>query len=278
MKIYRVKAGILIESEGNYFFENSNWDEFVNDDNLVSKIQNLIASKTVLKVENDLINDQLLLAPIQSQEIWASGVTYFNSKLARQEESKDAGGGDFYAKVYVADRPELFFKATANRTVGSGSNVRIRQDSSWNVPEPELTLLISSNGKIIGYTIGNDMSSRSIEGENPLYLPQAKSYDGSASIGPCIFVSENPPAKETEIEMIINRKGESVFEGKTDLGQIKRNLEDLVSWLFRETSFPSGCFLMTGTGIVPPKEFSLQKGDEIRITIEPIGTLVNFVE
>ncbi|HVE58832.1 MAG TPA: fumarylacetoacetate hydrolase family protein [Pyrinomonadaceae bacterium] len=205
-------------------------------------------------------------------------MTYFNSKLARQEESKDTGGGDFYARVYVADRPELFFKSAGYRATGWGGNVRIRQDSTWNVPEPELTLFINSNGKIIGYTIGNDMSSRSIEGENPLYLPQAKSYDGSASIGPCIFVSETPLAKETEIEMVINRSGETVFEGKTDLGQIKRELNELASWLFREMSFPAGCFLMTGTGIIPSNDFTLQSGDEIRITIEPIGTLVNFVE
>jgi 2-dehydro-3-deoxy-D-arabinonate dehydratase len=219
-----------------------------------------------------------LLPPIGSQEIWASGVTYFNSKLARQEESKEAGGGDFYARVYVADRPELFFKAPAYRTVGSGEKVRIRQDSTWNVPEPELTLFITSSGKIVGYTIGNDMSSRSIEGENPLYLPQAKSYDRSASIGPGLYVSEKSLTKKTAIEMVIKRNGETVFQGTTNLGQIKRDLEELVSWLFRETSFPNGCFLMTGTGIVPPKEFTLEKGDEIRITIEPIGTLINLVD
>lgn len=278
MKIYRLKSGLLIDSKNNfYLFENFVWDKFVNDDNLFFKTEALI--KSAKKKENaaDLIKNELY-PPIQTQEIWASGVTYFNSKLARQEESKDAGGVDFYAQVYVADRPELFFKSTAERAVGSGKSVRIRQDSTWNVPEPELTLFITSNKKIVGYTIGNDMSSRSIEGENPLYLPQAKNYDRSASIGPCLFVPEKPIAKETKIEMVIIRNNEMIFKGITDLGKIKRDFEDLVLWLFRETTFPNGCFLMTGTGIIPPTEFTLQKADEIRITIEPIGTLINFVE
>jgi len=277
MKIYKVKSGILLESAGKFYLENSDWDEFVNVADLFGKINELISNKTSIENGEELIENELL-PPIQSQEIWASGVTYFNSKLARQEESKDAGGGDFYAKVYVADRPELFFKSTAHRVAGSGGKVRIRKDSTWDVPEPELTLFINSNGKIIGYTVGNDMSSRSIEGENPLYLPQAKTYDASASIGPCIYVSENPLEKETEIEMEINRNGETVFSGKTEIGQIKRDLNDLASWLFRETSFPNGCFLMTGTGIIPSNDFTLRSGDEIRITINPIGTLVNFVE
>lgn len=277
MKIYKVKSGILLESAGKFYVEKSDWDEFVNVADLFGKINELISNKTPTENGEELIETELL-PPIQSQEIWASGVTYFNSKLARQEESKDAGGGDFYAKVYVADRPELFFKSTAHRVVGSGGKVRIRKDSTWDVPEPELTLFINSKGKIIGYTVGNDMSSRSIEGENPLYLPQAKTYDASASIGPCIYVSENPLSKETEIEMEINRNGETVFSGKTEIGQIKRDLNDLASWLFRETSFPNGCFLMTGTGIIPSNDFTLRSGDEIRITINPIGTLVNFVE
>jgi 2-dehydro-3-deoxy-D-arabinonate dehydratase len=277
MKIYKIKSGILIESTEKFYLENSDWDEFVNVDDLFAQTQTLIAAKTPIENGWDLIKNELL-PPIGSQEIWASGVTYFNSKLARQEESKDAGGGDFYARVYVANRPELFFKSTAYRAVGSGGKVRIRKDSTWDVPEPELTLLLNSSGTIVGYTIGNDMSSRSIEGENPLYLPQAKTYDGSAAIGPCLYVSENPISKETRIELTINRNGETVFSGKTEIGQIKRGLNELGSWLFRETSFPHGCFLMTGTGIVPNTEFSLQKADEIRITIEPIGTLVNFVE
>ena len=219
-----------------------------------------------------------LLAPIQNQEIWASGVTYYRSRVGRQEESKESGGGDFYARVYEAERPELFFKAPAHRTVGPGGKVRIRRDSVWDVPEPELTLMITSSGKIVGYTIGNDMSSRSIEGENPLYLPQAKSYDGCASIGPCIYVTEEPLSLDTVITLDIFRDGAQVFEGATEINQIKRKLTDLVSYLYRECSFPYGSLLMTGTGIVPGSDFTLQQHDEIRITIAPIGTLINFVE
>jgi 2-dehydro-3-deoxy-D-arabinonate dehydratase len=277
MRLYKIKSGIVIESgNGFYLLEDQAWDEFINDDNLFGKAGELINSRSSNEDYAGLLETELQ-PPIGSQEIWASGVTYFNSKLARQEESKTSGGGDFYARVYVADRPELFFKSTAQRAVGSGENVRIRQDSSWNVPEPELTLFISSSGRIVAYTIGNDMSSRSIEGENPLYLPQAKTYDRSAALGPCLYLDEKPLGKETEIEMIINRAGEAVFSGKTSLGQMKRELDELARWLFREMSFPAGCFLMTGTGIIPPPEFTLQSGDEIRITIEPIGTLVNFV-
>jgi len=278
MKIYKTTRGIVLESKGDFFLlEDADWDKFVNDDALFVKTINLLAESLTLKKVAGLHAEELC-PPIQSQEIWASGVTYFNSKLARQEESKTPGGGDFYARVYVAERPELFFKSTAQRASGSGQKVRIRRDSAWNVPEPELTLLITSNGKIVAYTIGNDMSSRSIEGENPLYLPQAKTYDKSAAIGPCVYVSETPFSTETEIKMAINRKGAPVFEGKIKIGQIRRDLTELVAWLRREISFPNGCFLMTGTGIVPPVEFTLASGDEIRITIEPIGTLVNFVE
>ncbi len=278
MKIYKVKSGILVESDNTFhLFANYVWDEFINDDRLFFKIKNLVSSGKPVENGPELIRTELQ-APIQNQEVWASGVTYFNSKLARQEESEAAGGGDFYARVYAAERPELFFKATAHRTVGHGENVRIRKDSSWNVPEPELTLLLTSNGKIAGYTIGNDMSSRSIEGENPLYLPQAKTYDGCAALGPCIYVSETPLPPETDIQLTINRVGECVFEGKTSLGQMKRTPEELASWLFREATFPHGCFLMTGTGIVPPKDFTLQTGDEICIGIPTVGTLINAVK
>ncbi len=277
MKIYKLKSGILVESSDNYYLlENYLWDHFINDDQLYQKLKSLVQKKEPIQHWNQLLQNDLL-APVGSQEIWASGVTYFNSKLARQEESEAAGGGDFYTRVYVAERPELFFKGTAQRCVGPGQNVRIRKDSSWNVPEPELTLLLTSSGKIVGYTIGNDMSSRSIEGENPLYLPQAKTYDGSAAIGPCIYVSEWTFHTDSEIHLLINRNGEAVFEGKTSVSQMKRSPEELANWLFRELSFPQGCFLMTGTGIIPTKDFTLEPGDEIRITIERIGTLVNFV-
>jgi 2-dehydro-3-deoxy-D-arabinonate dehydratase len=193
------------------------------------------------------------------------------------EESEKSGGATFYDMVYEAERPELFFKATAARTVGSGDYVNIRKDSTWNVPEPELTLFVSPRAKIVGYTIGNDMSSRSIEGENPLYLPQAKVYERCAGLGPCIYLTDEPLSKDTLIEIQILRQQKVVFEGKTTLHQIKRSFEELVEYLYRECSFPYGCFLMTGTGIVPPSDFTLQSQDEIRIGIEHIGTLVNFV-
>ena len=218
-----------------------------------------------------------LLAPIGAQEVWAAGVTYFRSRTARMAESKEAGGGSFYDRVYAADRPELFFKATPHRVVGPGMAVRIRADSRWNVPEPELTLAINARGRIFGYTIGNDMSSRDIEGENPLYLPQAKVYDGSAALGPGLVVSPELPSASTRIAIEILRGGSVVFSDQTTVGQIKRPLPSLVEWLFRENRFPHGCYLMTGTGIVPPDQFTLHREDEIRITIDPIGTLVNHV-
>jgi 2-dehydro-3-deoxy-D-arabinonate dehydratase len=218
-----------------------------------------------------------LQAPIQSQEVWAAGVTYYRSRTARMEESKDAGGGSFYDKVYEADRPELFFKATPHRVAAPGAAVRIRSDSKWNVPEPELTLAINSAGRVFGYTLGNDMSSRDIEGENPLYLPQAKVYDRSAALGPCLVVADALPGPDTVIAIEIRRASAPVFAGDITVGQIKRPLASLADWLFRDNTFPHGCYLMTGTGIVPPDSFTLAPGDEISITLEPVGTLTNFV-
>jgi 2-dehydro-3-deoxy-D-arabinonate dehydratase len=218
-----------------------------------------------------------LRAPIQNQEVWASGVTYLRSMTARMEESRDAGGGSFYDRVYNAERPELFFKATPPRVVGPGGKVRIRSDSKWNVPEPELTLAINSAGRIFGFSIGNDMSSRDIEGENPLYLPQAKTYAGSAGLGPCLVVTDTLPGADMAIQIAILRKGQTVFSGATNVGQIKRSLPSLAEFLFRDNVFPCGAWLMTGTGIVPPDSFTLDHGDEIRITIEPVGTLSNVV-
>jgi 2-dehydro-3-deoxy-D-arabinonate dehydratase len=218
-----------------------------------------------------------LQAPLQSQEVWAAGVTYFRSRTARMEESKDAGGGTFYDKVYHADRPELFFKSTPSRVAAPGAPVRIRGDSKWNVPEPELTLAINAEGRIFGYTIGNDMSSRDIEGENPLYLPQAKVYDRSAALGPCLVVTSEPLPPATEITVEIRREGAVAFTGSTQIDQIKRGFAELAEFLFRDNVFPRGCYLMTGTGVVPPDDFTLRSGDEIRISIEPIGLLVNPV-
>lgn len=215
--------------------------------------------------------------PIGDQEVWAAGVTYFRSRTARMEEAESAGGDIFYDKVYEAPRPELFFKATAPRTRGHGDHVAIRSDSTWDVPEPELTLAISSRGEVFGHTIGNDMSSRSIEGENPLYLPQAKVYTGSCAIGPCLVVG-SPPGPETVIGVTIARSGAQVFSGDTTVSQIKRSFTELAEYLFRSNEFRYGAYLMTGTGVVPDSSFTLEPGDVVAITIDGIGTLENVVE
>ena len=276
MKLYKSKAGIIIErNEKLYLAQSENWDTFINDDDIINKIEDLIL---VIR-ERDDIEIENLLAPIGSQqELWACGVTYLRSKVGRQEESKAAGGADFYAKVYEAERPEVFFKSNPHRIVGHKAFVRIRKDSTWDVPEPELTLVATSSGKIIGYTIGNDMSSRSIEGENPLYLPQAKTYDGCASLGPCIYVTDKPLDTTTTISLVIDRNGKKVFENSIPISQIKRKFEELVSFVYRECSFPSGCLIMTGTGIVPGHDFTLKSKDEINISIDNIGTLSNTVQ
>ena len=217
-----------------------------------------------------------LLPPIDEQEVWAAGVTYRRSKVARMEESEAAAS--CYDRVYVSDRPELFLKATPHRVVGPGAALRIRADSEWNVPEPELTLVLNSQLRLVGLTIGNDMSSRDIEGENPLYLPQAKVYDQCCSLGPCIRLLDGlPPRDQIGIALRVERNGTEVFAGRTDVGQMARTFEDLVHWLGRDNSFPHGVFLMTGTGIVPANEFSLQHGDTVEIEIDGIGILSNEV-
>jgi 2-dehydro-3-deoxy-D-arabinonate dehydratase len=277
LRIYNTKKGIIINNDGRFFLsKETNWDTFVNRQYLFKAISREIEGLKSDAGLGEAISAKLL-APISSQEVWASGVTYFRSRTARMEESKDAGGGSFYDRVYSADRPELFFKAPAYRTVGSGDKVRIRKDSKWNVPEPELTLFMCSAGTIEGYTIGNDMSSRDIEGENPLYLPQAKSYNGAAAIGPCLFVPENPIDPETKINIEIVRNKAAVFADVISISQMKRKHTELAAWLFKEITFPNGVFLMTGTGIVPGDDFTLAIGDEIRISIEGIGTLINTV-
>jgi len=277
MKVYKTTTGILIESEGSiYPSELKSWHEFINQPDLYhSLLAKLSESKSL--GNKDSLNNLNIQAPIQSQEIWAAGVTYTRSRDARMEESKDAGGGSFYDMVYDAVRPELFFKATAYRCVGPGDQVRIRKDSTWNVPEPELTLVINNKGKIIGYTIGNDMSSRSIEGENPLYLPQAKSYDGSAAIGPCVYIPAVPISPETKINMQISRGGKTMFAEETAISKMKRGHIELVEFLFRECTFPYGCLLMTGTCLVPANDFTLQSGDVVIIRIDHIGELKNIV-
>jgi len=275
MKAYKTKTGIVLEENNKYYpVPDEDWDSFINDDDLLQKTRELTA--TLAPGDKSLVKE--LLAPIgDRQELWACGVTYLRSKVARQEESKASGGDDFYARVYEAERPELFFKSTPHRVVGHGSKVNTRKDSTWDVPEPELTLAVTSSGKIIGYTIGNDMSSRSIEGENPLYLPQAKTYDGCAALGPCIYVTDQMIDGNTMIRLIIRRNNENAFDGNIAVSQIKRPLTELVSFVYRECSFPHGCLIMTGTGIVPQNNFTLVSGDEIEIRIDNIGALINTV-
>ncbi|MCC6443968.1 MAG: fumarylacetoacetate hydrolase family protein [Armatimonadetes bacterium] len=216
-----------------------------------------------------------LLAPVDDQEVWAAGVTYRRSKEAREEES--AGGGSFYDKVYSAERPELFFKGTAHRTARPGQPIRIRKDSSWNVPEPEMALVVSASLKLAGYTIGNDVSSRDIEGANPLYLPQAKVYMGSCALGPAILLAGEEAPAEFEIHLRIVRDSRPVYEGSASTAQMKRSFADLIAYLGRENSFPGGVILLTGTGIVPPDDFTLRAGDVVSIAVPGIGALTNPV-
>ena len=276
MKIYRTASGIFLRAAGRGARVQAEWDAFVNDDALAAKAARILAVAGQPTEVEDTVPTEVL-APIGSQEVWASGVTYWRSREARMEESKAAGGGDFYDRVYAAERPELFFKAPHYRTAGPGAPVRIRADSHWNVPEPELALFLTSSGKIVGYTIGNDMSSRDIEGENPLYLPQAKSYDGATALGPCLYAPLEPLPASTRIRMSVTRAGQTAFSGETTLTQLKRQPQELAAYLFRELTFPTGCYLFTGTGIIPPDEFTLHAGDQITITIPPIGTLRNVV-
>jgi len=275
VKLYKTIPGIVIEKETKfYLIANENWDSFINDDSLLQKLEQLVQSVSASEIE--MVKD--IVAPIGSkQELWACGVTYLRSKVGRQEESKAAGGGDFYAKVYEAERPEVFFKSTPHRVAGHGAKVNIRKDSTWDAPEPELTLVVTSSGKIVGYTIGNDMSSRSIEGENPLYLPQAKTYDGCAAVGPCIYVTEKPLDPQTKIYLEITRDHKKIFDESITIDKMKRTVQELVGFVFRECSFPDGCLIMTGTGIVPGSDFTLRSGDEITISIDNIGTLTNVV-
>lgn len=274
MKLYRTKTGAFVSFENSYYrIETGSWDSLIARDDLHDHCFAAIKNAAPFKE----LSEADILSPVENQEVWAAGVTYYRSRTARMEESKDAGGGSFYDRVYSAERPELFFKATGRRVVGHGDKVRIRSDAKWSVPEAELTLLLSSSGKITGYTIGNDMSSRDIEGENPLYLPQAKVYDGSCAIGPCILLRSEPLPKESQIELRIMRGGSAAFTGKTSLTELKREPRHLAEYLYRDNTFPCGCFLMTGTGIVPPDAFTLHSGDEIHISIEHIGRLSNIV-
>lgn len=278
MKLYRIKEEIIIEHQHQlYKSDQHDWDVFINQEDLYAYLLSHIKGLPIV-ADEQWLNAQQIQAPVVSQEIWAAGVTYLRSKEARMEESKVSGGADFYAKVYDAERPELFFKSTASRCSGTGEPVYIRSDSHWNVPEPELTLFANRYGKIVGYTIGNDMSSRDIEGENPLYLPQAKCYERSAAIGPCLWVPEHPIDPDTKISMEISRNATTVFSGQISINQMKRKHDELIGYLFRAMRFPNGVYLMTGTCLVPPNEFTLQEGDIVRIEIDGIGRLENTVQ
>ncbi|MBA2353404.1 MAG: fumarylacetoacetate hydrolase family protein [Acidobacteria bacterium] len=274
MLLYRTDHGlVLVVDERSIHLADLTIDEILQAHDPHALLQARAAGGT----DVDAAMPQVLHAPIGSQEVWAAGVTYFRSRDARMDEARDSGGATFYDRVYDADRPELFFKATPQRVVGPGGTVRVRRDSRWSVPEPELVLVINAFGRVVGYTIGNDVSARDIEGENPLYLPQAKVYDGSCAIGPGLLFTAAALPAGTSIALTITRGGAVAFAGQTTTGQIKRRFDDLAEWLFRETSFPAGCLLFTGTGVVPPDAFSLQSGDEIAIAIDGIGTLSNQV-
>ena len=280
MHLWRTKEGVIV-SDGTHAATIPNeWDALINRPDLLEYLRSHLpgagAEASAPNFERGKMSD--VLPPIGTQEVWAAGVTYFRSRTARMEESKDAGGGTFYDRVYEADRPELFFKASAWRVRGPRAGIRIRRDATWNVPEPELALCVNARGEIVGYTIGNDVSSRDIEGENPLYLPQAKVYDGSCALGPGVYVTKEPLPPGTAISIRITREHDVVFQGETTLSQMRRKPQELVDYLYRETSFPAGAILLTGTGIIPPDEFTLASGDLVEITIEPIGTLSNVVE
>jgi 2-dehydro-3-deoxy-D-arabinonate dehydratase len=273
VKIFRILDGVLVQDAGRCLLIELAWDDIFRSLDPRSEIEAAMDAASGRAGPSDAE----LLAPIGAQEVWAAGVTYYRSRAARMEESRATGGGDFYALVYEAQRPELFFKASPHRVAGPGQAVRIRRDSRWNVPEPELVLAVNAAGHIFGYTVGNDMSSRDIEGENPLYLPQAKVYDGSCALGPGVLVSEQTPGSDTTIDLRIERRGQDAFRGTTTLAQLRRSPASLVEYLYKEASFPNGAFLMTGTGIVPPSDFTLQEGDSIQIDIAGVGRLVNLV-
>lgn len=274
MLLYRTDQGLVLVTDGRSLrLTDLSFDELLRD----RDPQALLRAHAGKASEADGTTPQVLLAPIGSQEVWAAGVTYYRSRDARMDESRDSGGATFYDRVYDAPRPELFFKSTPQRVVAPGGVVRVRKDSTWSVPEPELVLVINAAGAVVGYTVGNDMSARDIEGENPLYLPQAKVYDGSCSLGPGVLFTSAPLPPTTAIRLVIRRGGQVAFEGETTSGQIKRGFDELAGWLFRESTFPVGCYLFTGTGIVPPDAFTLASGDEVAISIDGIGTLTNPV-
>lgn len=277
MHLYKTDSGLLLKYNGQHYAVNSGFDDLVNRVKLHDFL--LTALNSFQLITEGTASEWLksVKAPIGTQEVWAAGVTYLRSRDARMEESKESGAASFYDKVYDAERPELFFKSFPQRVSGHDQEVYIRKDSSWNVPEPELALFISSKGTIEGYTIGNDMSSRSIEGENPLYLPQAKVYEKSAALGPCLYIPKEPIPTNTTIHLTIERSGKIAFEDSVQISRIRRAFGELVNYLYDGCDFAHGCFLMTGTCLVPPDHFTLDQGDIVTINISNIGTMVNRV-
>ncbi|SFS85155.1 2-dehydro-3-deoxy-D-arabinonate dehydratase [Zhouia amylolytica] len=280
MKVFKKGSLICILYKGQIYKKySSDWNSFINRIDLYNEI--LIDLKNGSFFPSHMSIDELSLVswdpPMDKQEIWCAGVTYSPSKKARMKESKTSKGAELYQLIYKAQRPELFFKSGKNRTVGHNAQVNIRRDSNNSVAEPELTYFLSSHGTIEGYTIGNDMTARDIEGDNPLYIPQAKTYEGCASIGPCLYVPESTSLLDFNINMTIERDNQVIFENTISSSDMCRNSEELISYLFNSCEFPFGCFLMTGTGIIPDQEFGLIRKDRVLITIDPIGCLVNTV-
>jgi len=272
LKLFRTARGPVLEHEGAVVRLTEEWDSLVNRPSLAAHLRAAAA-----RGPHGPRLEAAPLAPVAGQEVWGAGVTYDRSRTARIDESQAAGGASFYDRVYTAQRPELFFKCAGWRVRGTDQPVRLRRDARWSVPEPELAVFANARGEIVGYTIGDDLSARDIEAENPLYLPQAKIWDGACALGPALLVREEPLPPGTTISLRVVRGAATAFEGSTSLAHMRRPLEELVGYLFRETSFPAGCVLLTGTGIVPPDGFALRPGDEIEIEVPAIGTLRNRV-
>ena len=278
MKLYKTIGGIILQHENAFFMLNHQWDNLINRDDLYGYLNTVFRkARSIPAEEAEKLIAHSVLAPVGRQEVWAAGVTYLRSRDARMDEAKDSGGADLYDRVYEAERPELFFKSLPHRVAGPNQEVYIRRDSTWNVPEPELTLFINTAGNIQAYTVGNDVSSRSIEGDNPLYLPQAKAYERSAALGPCLFVTDEKIAGDSLIEMTIYRNAKLMYRDSAKISRMKRSLTELAGFLYLETDFNDGCFLMTGTCLVPPNDFTLEENDIVNIAIDHIGTLTNTV-
>jgi 2-dehydro-3-deoxy-D-arabinonate dehydratase len=271
MKLYRGSSGWCLEQDGRAkTLHKFDFDAWLAEGDPVARLIALAA-----QAPDGRVPDQPEL-PMGTQEVWLAGVTYHRSKIARMEESSFSANA--YDRIYDAVRPELAFKATPRRCVGTGGRLRLRADSKWNVPEPELTLLVSAHGKVVGYTVGNDLSSRDIEGDNLLYLTQAKVWDGCCALGPCILIEDGSTSiRRASIGLSIRREGNVVFTGEANVSQMKRTFDELVEYLFRDQSFPTGVYLLTGTCIVPNNDFTLKSGDIVDISIAGIGTLTNVI-